>query len=394
MTTAEDAAASFLGAVLLGSEVARTLGVGLIRPDRVIAAESFAACPAAAGAAILWSLLVWRLALPGSYTHALLGGWLGGFTAVSGFGAVHWDQAGWILLAVLLTPLAGLAAAWIAIRLLLRYGSELSMHAMPLFRALQILLFGGLCFAHGANVAQKGMALLVAGGYLAAGLDIPEAFSIPVWVRLSCSAAFSLGVLAGFSRVLKTVGFGFFKLAVLHSLCAIGSAGGLVLSPPAVGMPLPRPDQFLRPGGRGRRERGTVRWSVAGDLLLSCDDIPGLRRPGLPPGACPQNGGMKVVQFRAHDLLFRKQKYDFYELLTRQAEKTRRLKPCRSSSTTPPRTRGSWSRNWRSRPMSSGASSSTRSTNPWSPPSTGRTSSPSRAPSTTWWTTPNRPWRR
>ncbi|MEK7657235.1 MAG: inorganic phosphate transporter [Elusimicrobiota bacterium] len=265
------AAASFLGAVLLGSEVARTLGVGLIRPDRVIAAESFAACPAAAGAAILWSLLVWRLALPGSYTHALLGGWLGGFTAVSGFGAVHWDQAGWILLAVLLTPLAGLAAAWIAIRLLLRYGSELSMHAMPLFRALQILLFGGLCFAHGANVAQKGMALLVAGGYLAAGLDIPEAFSIPVWVRLSCSAAFSLGVLAGFSRVLKTVGFGIFKVDVLHSLCAIGSAGGLVLASTAAGMPL-SPGQInssaLLGAGAGENAR-TVRWSVAGDLLLS-----------------------------------------------------------------------------------------------------------------------------
>jgi PiT family inorganic phosphate transporter len=76
------AVANFVGA-LTGTEVARTVGAGLLQPH----AEGQVVVAAALVGAIVWNLLTWRLGIPSSSSHALIGGLLGASAAAAGFGA-------------------------------------------------------------------------------------------------------------------------------------------------------------------------------------------------------------------------------------------------------------------------------------------------------------------
>lgn len=263
--------ASFLGAMALGSAVARTFGEGLLRREALAvgAPELLTACVAAAAAALAWCGLGWQLGLPSSYTHALLGGWLGAFTALAP-AAVEWRGAGLVLAGVLLTPLVCLAAAWAAMRLLLWAGSELSLQTKPLFRAAETAGLGLLCLAHGANASQKGMALLAFGSAAASGAAAAESLPVPFWARLLCAAAFSAGVLSAFPRTLKMVGFKVFRVDTLHSVCALASCGALLWGSTILGLPLSAGQvnsSALLGAGAGSRSR--VRWDMAVDFLAN-----------------------------------------------------------------------------------------------------------------------------
>lgn len=267
------AAAAFAGAMLLGSAVARTLGMDLVALELLpAAARPLDACIAAAAAAILWGSVAWRFGLPGSYTHALLGGWLGGFLALGGPAVVKWDGAAKVLLGVLVTPPLALAASWAAMRRLYRAAEELSMQALPLVRLVERAGFLGVSLAHGANAAQKSMALLVLAGMSSSGAwPWPEDFALPFKARLACSTAFALGVLLGFTRTLKTVGFRIFRVGPLHSACALWVSGALILASTAAGLPLSAGQinsSSLMGAGAAHNPRA-VRWGVAGDLLTN-----------------------------------------------------------------------------------------------------------------------------
>ena len=66
-----------------------------------------------------------------------------------------------------------------------------------------------LSFGHGANDAQKSMgviaALLLATGHL-------DTLSVPLWVKLACGAALTLGTAMGGWRIVRTIGRRIFRL--------------------------------------------------------------------------------------------------------------------------------------------------------------------------------------
>lgn len=262
---------TFAGSMLLGSAVVHTLGRQLVVFEALPAgARPLDACAGAALAALVWVVIGAALGLPGSFTHALLGGWLGAFVALGGPGAVRWGQAAWVLAGVLLVPLLGLAAAWAGLRLFYGLGARLSSRSQAFMGDLETLFFIGLSVTHGANASQKSMALLAVGALdLSAG--VPGALVVPAWVRLICSAAFALGILLGASRTLKTVGFRIFRVGTVHSFVALGVSGSLVLGSTLAGLPL-SPGQLnsacLLGVGAGHNPK-TVRWGVAVDLLMN-----------------------------------------------------------------------------------------------------------------------------
>src|SRR5213083_1645662 len=77
---AMSAAANFVGA-LTGTAVAKTIGAGLITPQ----ADGGVVVAAALVGAIVWNLLTWRLAIPSSSSHSLIGGLLGASAVAAGF---------------------------------------------------------------------------------------------------------------------------------------------------------------------------------------------------------------------------------------------------------------------------------------------------------------------
>ena len=72
---------------LLGSEVAHTLGSGIINTDLVTGSQILVL--AALIGAIAWNLLTWYFGFPSSSSHALIGGLIGAAVTHSGFASLN-----------------------------------------------------------------------------------------------------------------------------------------------------------------------------------------------------------------------------------------------------------------------------------------------------------------
>src|SRR6185295_5197976 len=97
-----------LAGAFVTTAVAKTVGQGII--DTGLASERTVL--AALLGAITWNLLTWRLGLPSSSSHALIGGLVGAALVQSGTGGVEWhDIVHKVLIPAVLAPvIAGLAA--------------------------------------------------------------------------------------------------------------------------------------------------------------------------------------------------------------------------------------------------------------------------------------------
>ena len=88
LAVAMAASLNLLGA-LLGTEVARTLGGGLVYPSVVEGCQILVL--AALVGAIFWNLFTWYLGIPSSSSHALVGGLVGAALAHAGTQAVNFQ---------------------------------------------------------------------------------------------------------------------------------------------------------------------------------------------------------------------------------------------------------------------------------------------------------------
>src|SRR6188768_964746 len=77
---------NLLGPLLVGAAVADTIG-GIVT---VSPAQATAVIGAGLASAVTWNLITWRLGLPSSSGHALVGGLIGAALAEGGAGAVFW----------------------------------------------------------------------------------------------------------------------------------------------------------------------------------------------------------------------------------------------------------------------------------------------------------------
>ena len=153
--------------------------------------------------AIAWNLATWRLGLPSSSSHALIGGLLGASLAAAGTGAVLGQGVlEKVLIPALVAPLAAFLLALTLIVLIYRLVGRRSPGPVSrFFRRAQVASGGLLALGHGANDAQKTMGVvtlaLIAKGSLAQGADPP------FWVILSAAAALALGTYSGGLRILR-----------------------------------------------------------------------------------------------------------------------------------------------------------------------------------------------
>src|ERR1700710_2074304 len=111
---------NFIAFAVFGLHVAATMGSGVIDANIVDPLVVFGAL----AGAIVWNVVTWRLGIPSSSSHALVGGLLGAGLAKSGSVAVVWNGVGVIGAAIVLSPLIGfllammlvLATSWLAVR--------------------------------------------------------------------------------------------------------------------------------------------------------------------------------------------------------------------------------------------------------------------------------------
>jgi inorganic phosphate transporter, PiT family len=261
------ATANFVGA-LTGTAVAKTIASGLATTPDGAAGQTIVA--AALVGAIAWNLLTWRLGIPSSSSHALIGGLLGAVIVSVGAEAIKLDGVrDKVLLPLVLSPLLGITLGFGFMVLLLNVFQRANPRRLnERFRRLQVLSAAYMAFSHGSNDAQKTMGIMTLA-LLAAGV-IPNA-DIPLWVILLAATAISLGTAAGGWRIIRTMGQRVVKLDPVHGFAAETTAATIIFGASHFGMPVSTTHVISSAiMGVGASDRfSAVRWGVAGNIIIA-----------------------------------------------------------------------------------------------------------------------------
>ncbi|MCP5366153.1 MAG: inorganic phosphate transporter [Hyphomicrobiales bacterium] len=281
----------FLGPLLGGTAVANTIGKFIVMDD-IQATLSMTIILCGCLGAITWNLATWWYGIPSSSSHALVGGLVGPVVVSVGPEYVVWgfDQmlttgkmtgVAKVIVALILSPIVGFWAGYIVHRLM---GFALR-GAKPVvnkyLRLGQYVSSAGLAFSHGTNDAQKSMGIITM--VLVMGGMIPE-FKVPLWVILSCAAAITLGILSGGWRIVRTIGFGIYKIRPLHAINGQVTSASVILTASLLGGPVST-THVTSSGlmGIGASERArAVHWSKAREILTTWVlTIPGAAVAGI-----------------------------------------------------------------------------------------------------------------
>ncbi len=259
------AVANFLGA-LTGTAVAATIGSGIVTTPAGNHGQIIIAAALVGG--ISWNLLTWRLGLPSSSSHALIGGLLGATLAALGGSAVRVEALmSKVVVPLVGSPIVGLLGAFALMVLLLNVFRRADPHRInQRFRRLQLVSATFMAFSHGSNDAQKTMGVMTAA-LVTAGI-LPT-FKVPVWIMLLAAAAISAGTAAGGWRIIKTMGQRVVKLDPVHGFAAETAAATVIVGASHLGMPVST--THVVSGaimGSGASDRFTaVRWGIAGTIV-------------------------------------------------------------------------------------------------------------------------------
>lgn len=258
--------------LIVNTAVAATIGKGVVRQGILLQAapaESMIAIAAAVTGAILWGLISWKLGLPSSSSHALIGGLIGSGMALFGAGAISWHVLMKnVIVVLLLTPVVGFFAAFVFIKLLMALLKRVDCSAAGWIKKAQFLGVLFLAGGHGAADSQKTMGIVTLLLLIAGKAD---QFQVPFWVKIVAAFSLSAGVLFGGWRIIRTVGTRIFKLEPMHSLSVQAVSTVVILVSAAAGCPVST-SQIVSSAimGTGAGEKYKyVNWNVAGNILAS-----------------------------------------------------------------------------------------------------------------------------
>jgi len=171
-----------------------------------------------------------------------------------------------VLLALVLSPIIGF---WVGF-VIHRFAGFLLRGAKPVvnwyLRRAQIATSAVLAFSHGANDAQKSMGIITMVLLMSGMID---EFQVPFWVILLCASAITLGIVSGGWRIVRTVGFGIYKVRPLHALDAQLTSGAVIFGAAIIGAPVSTTHVVSSSiMGIGASERpSSVRWEKAKDIV-------------------------------------------------------------------------------------------------------------------------------
>jgi PiT family inorganic phosphate transporter len=220
--------------------------------------------------AILWNLLTWLLGLPSSSSHALFGGLIGATWVVAGSGAIHLSTVvGMVLVPLALSPVVAgvvaLTATWLAYRIAAHGDPRTTTRG---FRNAQVVSASMVALAHGTNDAQKTMGVITLT-LITVGL-LPAHSAPPFWVILLCGLAIAAGTAMGGWRIIRTLGHRISDIESTQGFVAETASTAVILSSAHLGFALSTTQITTGSvlGSAAGRRWGTVRWGVAGEMLV------------------------------------------------------------------------------------------------------------------------------
>lgn len=222
---------TFIAPFTIGLAVANTIGT-FVDIESVSNLTGESVVIAALLATISYNSLTWFLGYPSSSSNSLAGGLIG-----AGINAIDINHINWGLVALqnhelqgvmkvifglLFSPLFGFMIGFMIMKCFVRVFRHFTRNAASFFVFSQYLSVAWLGFSHGANDAQKGMAII---GMMLLASGMTEVFTIPNWSIILCATAITLGTMFGGWRIIKTLGFGLYRLRPIHAVAnQLGSA--------------------------------------------------------------------------------------------------------------------------------------------------------------------------
>ncbi|HEY8454604.1 MAG TPA: inorganic phosphate transporter [Actinopolymorphaceae bacterium] len=256
-----------LAGALVSEGVANTIGSGIITPP--VDSHGMTVVLSGLLGAITWNLITWRLGLPSSSSHALIGGLIGAGLAASV--TVHWEIIlDKVAIPMVLSPLLGfLLAYFVMVGLLWIFRKASPAKVNRGFRAGQSVSAAAIAFGHGLQDAQKTMGVIVLALVTA---DLHEGDGVPLWVKLAAAGAIALGTYAGGWRIMRTLGRRVIKLDPARGVAADLTSSS-VLYVMAIGLHAPVSTTHTISSaimGVGATERlSAVRWGIAGNIVTA-----------------------------------------------------------------------------------------------------------------------------
>ena len=253
---------------LLGTEVALTIGGGIVPPGLVKGCHGLVL--AALLGAIGWNLLTWYLGLPSSSSHGLIGGLAGAGIAYQGWATPNYATIYHkVILPLVLSPLGGfiggyllmLSLAWLCVRM--RPG-----RANSVFRKLQLLASGLMALSHGTNDAQKTMGLITLALFIFHRIP---ALEVPRWVVWACALTMALGTATGGWKIIKTMGHKIFKMEPIHGFASATASTLVINLASAFGAPISTTQTISTSvmGAGAVKRFSAVHWGVAGHMIIA-----------------------------------------------------------------------------------------------------------------------------
>jgi PiT family inorganic phosphate transporter len=231
---------NFVAAFTFGTAVAETIGGGLIDVTKV---DNYVILAGLIGA-VAWDLITWRLGLPTSSSHALIGGYGGAAVLKAGFDVLI--VTGWIktISFIVIAPLLGWVLGTFFITIIYwLFRKQTPTHTDHIFRRGQLLSAALYSLGHGTNDAQKTMGI-IAGvlftvpAYRHLVSNAAGEISIPFWIVMMAHAAIALGTVSGGWRIVHTMGSKITKLQPIGGFAAETSGAITLFTSSALGIPV------------------------------------------------------------------------------------------------------------------------------------------------------------
>jgi PiT family inorganic phosphate transporter len=247
--------AELAGPFIFGSAVAGTIGRGIADPNAI----SLQVILTALVSAVLWNLFTWKLKIPSSSSHALIGGIVGAVSAQVG-GLLK------ILISLFASPIIGFLFGYFVLKLILALCVHVTPRVNRFFKKSQLITALALGVSHGSNDGQKTMGVitlaLVTGGVL-------KSFVLPFWVVAICAGALTLGTAAGGWLLLRKPGNSFYKIRPVDGFSTQLTSAITVITASLIGGPVSA-TQVINTAimGVGAAERANkVRWGIAKSII-------------------------------------------------------------------------------------------------------------------------------
>jgi PiT family inorganic phosphate transporter len=256
------------GLFVLGHAVARTVGFKLFSFPITAAPEKIlAVLVCALLGALSWNVIMWRLSLPTSSSHSMIGGLLGASLMGFGISSIQLPVAVTILILLGVGPWLAASFSFVLSKALSTLGQWVVPAVSSILHKIHGAVSGALALAHGSMDGQKSLAII----WMALASFSSGTSRLHFVAPYLCSGALTLGVILGSNRTMRTLGRGLYPMGSREGLCAESAAMTVVGVGSLLGWPMSTSHAMssaVLGAGAAARPKG-IRWGTASEIALA-----------------------------------------------------------------------------------------------------------------------------